>query len=313
MTVSSANLTRLLDNRLREVTEAKYNAPRKMRYELMKTINSESAFEEFYDMGSVSDPIEFNGKVTYVDIAPQFHTKVEHKEYALGVQYERKLIDDKKYAVLDDKAGQLAEAADRLCEKLAVRPFGYAFSSAFDFMTSEEGVALCSSSHTNKSGTSTSSGFDNAGTYALSKTNVALTRIAMKQFRDNNSQRIDVGNELALIVPEEQADEAWEIVGQTPVGGGSSALDPENANNTINSEYKRYRVITYPRLSDIDTNNWFMVWEPQMKKDLMWFDRIKPEFKNTIDFDTYTFKTATYFRCSYGFRDWRWIYGNQVS
>jgi len=172
-------------------------------------------------------------------------------------------------------------------------------------MTSEEGVALCSSSHTTKAGTSTASGFDNAGTSALSKTSVAATRLLMRQFRNDISERIDMSDNLALIVPDNLADTAYEIV-NTP-----KSLDTAEGN--VNPQYKRHTVIPYLRLDDYDTNNWFMVDMDQMKRDLVWIDRIKPESKNTVDFETYILKMAVYFRCAYGFLDWRWCYGHLVT
>jgi len=201
---------------------------------------SDSAWEEFYSVGAVPDIPEFNGKISYLGIAPGYHVKIEPKEYAGGIQAERKLIDDKKYSVLDNRAAGLMTAAQRTREKLGVRTFANAFSAAFDFMTSEEGVALCSSSHTTKAGTSTASGFDNAGTSALSKTSVAATRLLMRQFRNDISERIDMSDNLALIVPDNLADTAYEIV-NTP-----KSLDTAEGN--VNPQYKRHTVIPYLRL-----------------------------------------------------------------
>jgi hypothetical protein len=221
------------------------------------------------------------------------------------IEIERKLIDDKKYAVLDNMSGGLMTAAQRTQEKLAVRPFVNAFSSAFDFMVSEEGEALCSSSHGTKSGASTTAGFDNAGTTALSKTSMAATRILMKQFRNDIGERIEVGNNLAVITPDNLADLANEIVG-TPAGYDTAAMDK-------NMEFGRTKVIPYLRLDDYDTNNWFMVDLDMMKKALIWINRIKPEVAVTGDFQTLAKWISIYFRVAYGFIDWRWCYGHQVS
>lgn len=303
--MDSSAFVRLLDKRLREVAEQKYNTLPSMIPTIYNQMTSDSAWEEFYEIGAVPDIPEFNGKLSYLAIDPGFHKKIEHKEYGAGIQFERKLIDDKKYAVMEDRAASLMASAHRTREKLAVRAFTNGDSAAFDFMTSEEGVALFSSSHTTKSSVSTSTGFDNSGTSALNKTAVAAARIAMRGFKDQIGQRIDVGDDIALVVPDALADTAAEIVGST--------LDPESANNTTNVHYKRYEVIPWMRLDDSDTNDWYMVWKSQMKKDLVWFDRIAPETKNTVDFDTYMIKNAVYYRCSYGWKDWRWAYKNIVS
>jgi len=77
--------------------------------------------------------------------------------------------------------------------------------------------------------------------------------------------------------------------------------------------YKRYEVIPYMRLDDSDTNNWFMVDKARMKQDLLWIDRIAPEPKTTVDFETYIVKQAVYMNIGFGFKNWRWIYGQNVS
>jgi hypothetical protein len=50
-----------------------------------------------------------------------------------------------------------------------------------------------------------------------------------------------------------------------------------------------------------------------MKENLIWIDRIMPEFNLTVDFETFTIKDSVYFRVAYGFLDWRWVYGHNVS
>jgi len=303
--LDSAAFVRLLDLRLREVSEAKYKDLPKMVPKLYRVLPSDSAWEEFYSVGAVPDIPEFNGRLSYLPIYPGYHTRIEPKEYAGGIQSERKLLDDKKYGVLDGRAEGLMEAAHRVEEKKGALTFSQAFSTAFHYQSSEEGVSLCSSSHATKSGTSTASGFDNSGTEALSKTAVAATRLAMRQFRNDISERIEVGDDLALIVPDNLADTAFEIV-KTPAGYDTAASD-------VNMAYGRYEVIPYLRLDDSDTNNWFMVWKSQMKRDLVWIERIKPELENIVDFETKMLKHSVYFRCAAGFLDWRWVYGNLVS
>jgi len=303
--LDSSQFVRLLDTRLRMVTEQTYNELPSMIPTIFGMLSSDSAWEEFFGVGEVPDIPEFTGKISYLPIYPGYHTKIEPKEYAGGVQAERKLIDDKKYSVLDNRAAKLMRAAGRTREKHGVRAFANAFSTAYDYMTSEEGVALCSSSHTTKSGTSTATGFDNSGISALSKTSVAATRILMKQFRNDISERIDVGDNLGLIVPSNLEEAAWEIV-NTP-----KSLDTAEGN--ANFHAKRYTVIPWMRLDDTDTNNWFMVDLDRMKEQLKWVDRIKPETKNTVDFETYILKTAIYMRHAYGWLDWRWCYGHVVS
>jgi len=305
--MTSGQFVRLLDKKLMDVshnTIEELNQRDSMIPKLYRQLPSDSAWEEFWSVGALPDVPEFTGKIEFLSMSPGYHIKIEPKEYAGGIMFERKLLDDKKYDVFSDRAGELAISAHRVQEKIAVRPLAYAHSSAFDYMQSEEGVALCSTSHTTKSGTSTTNGFSNSGTSALSKTSVASTRLLMRKFRNDISERIVIEPD-TLIVPSNLYDTAMEITG--------SEKDPTSANNTINVQYGKWKVIEIPRLDDTDSNNWMMVDSRLMKKFLVWINRVSPEPKNTIDFMTYTIMHAIYFRVGNGFLDWRWIYGQNVT
>lgn len=303
--LTASKYVRLMDKRLRLVEEGTYKNLKPMIPVLYNVINTNEAWSEFYSIGDVPDIPEFTGKLSYLSVAPGFHTRIEPKEYSAAIQIQRKLLDDKQYSVLDNMAAKLVMSAHRTREKKGVRAFANAFSSAFDFQTSEEGVSLCSSAHLTKSGTSTSSGFANTGTSALSPTSLAATRLSMRLFRSDISERIEMSDNLGLVVPDNLADKAHQIVG-TASGFDTAASDK-------NMDYQRYTVIPYLRLDDFDTNNWFMVDIDQMKEDLLWINRINDDINHTFDFETYLKKISIYFRVAYGHKNWRWIYGHNVS
>lgn len=50
-----------------------------------------------------------------------------------------------------------------------------------------------------------------------------------------------------------------------------------------------------------------------MKRDLIFIDRVKREFANTVDFETFSLKHSIYFRIANGFTNWRWVFGHQVT
>lgn len=303
--LNSNQFVRLLDNRLTKVFDNTIsNEIPPMIDTLYSRQGSSKAWDEYWGIGALGDIPEFNGSISYLSLSPGYYTRIEPKEYAGGLQFERKLLADKQYGVLDNRAEMLTRSAMRTMDKIAVRPFAYAWSTAFDFMTSEEGVALCSDSHTTKSGASTTYGFDNAGTSALSKSSIAATRLLMRKFKDDIGNRIEINPDM-LLVPDNLYDTAMEIVG--------SDKDPESANNTINMQKGRFKVVPYMRLDDYDTNNWYMIDSSAMKKALLWIDREKPSLQNTVDFETFIWKFSVYFRVGCGFLDWRWIYGHNVT
>jgi phage major head subunit gpT-like protein len=262
--MNKEQFARLLDARLTNVweEESKRQELAAMIPKLFNVVSSGSAFEEmFYTTGVVGDIPEFNGKLTYLSMSPGFHKKVEHKTFAAGIQTERELIDDKKWGVLDARAKGLSRTAYRTQEKWAARAFTNAGSTAFDFMSSEEGKALCSSTHLTRTGVSTSSGFDNTGTSALSKTAVSALRLKARLLKMDNGERFAGYENCGLIVPDALADTAYELV--------NSDKDPESANNTVNASKGRYTVIPYMRLDDSDTNDWYLVDMDAMKDNLM--------------------------------------------
>ena len=302
--LTSSAFVRLFDKRLRTVFENEIKELPPMIDTLYSKMPSDSAWEEFFEIGALGDIPEFNGKITSLSISPGFYTRIEPKEYAAQLEFERKLLEDKKFPVLEGRASQLTQSAKRTMDKLAVRPFAYAFSAAFDFMYSEEGQPLCSDTHLTKGGYNpTLGGFDNAGTSTLSKTSITATRLAMRRFRNDIGDRIVIEPD-TLLVPDSLYDTAMEIVG--------SEYNPDNANNTINMQYKRYKVIPYLRLDDYSTNMWFMIDSKLMKRFLVWIDRVAPQTNNTVDFDTFIWKYSIYFRIANGFLNWRWVFGHNL-
>lgn len=307
--VESAEFQRLLVEGLKKVwDEGKYADIKSPMDRIMKTEGSKRAYEQYYSVTGVGDFAPFTGKVSYSGMFPGFHTKIEPAEFTNGIQFERKLLDDCIYTgvgAITSRAKALYRSAARTIDKLKVSVLPNGFSTAFDYGYSEEGVALFSNSHTTKAGTSTSTGFDNLGTGALNKTNVAAVRLAMRQFRDGISERIEMGDDFTLVVPDELEEQAWEIV-KTP-----KSFDTAEGNQ--NFHFGRYGIITIPRLSDSDTNDWYMVNETMAKEDLLYVERIKPEPHEEWDRQTHILMIGMYMRNGVGFTDWRWGFGNKVS
>jgi phage major head subunit gpT-like protein len=308
----SSQFQRLLDDRLRKVYHDEFKELASMNSMFFGTIKSDKAWEEFFGVGALPDIPVFSGQLDYLGAAPGYYTRIEPKEFAGGITIERKLIDDDRYGVIRSRQDGLVESMKRVKEKYGAGAWGGAFSSAFVFMTNEEGLSLCNSAHTTKSGASTTTGFGNSGSSAISKTSIGATRILMRQFRNEAGARIIVEPD-TIIVPDSQYDTACEAVGYSADVKASSELDPDSANHKINVNYKRFKVISYPRLDDYSTKNWYMVDSKQMKKYLLWIDRIEPDIETFRDFETKMYKQSIYSRFGYGWTEWRWIYGMSVS
>lgn len=57
----------------------------------------------------------------------------------------------------------------------------------------------------------------------------------------------------------------------------------------------------------------FMVDSKKMKEYLLWVDRLAPDIETTKDFETKMFKQSVYSRFGFGWTEWRWIFGHNVS
>lgn len=303
--VTSAQFRKLVEGHVQRVVRAKYDEIPSVKDKIYDVMTSDRAYEDFYSISGIQDIPRFTGQLSYLSMFPGWYTKIEPKEFAGALQFERKLLDDERYGVLTDRASLLSESARRTQVKYEVRPFAYAPTAAFDFTTSEEGVALASNSHTTKSGTSTTVGFDNLGTSPISATSIAATRLAMKQFRDDISERFNMPDDLVLVVPQTQEETAWSFV-NTPSGYQTAASDK-------NFHAGRYEIMALPYLDDYDTASWGMVSKSLMKKYMKWIDRVKPDPNTTWDFDTFMLKLSIYLRFANGPTSWRFVYWNQAS
>jgi hypothetical protein len=311
--MTASQFPRLMDDRLTKVFDKKFAGYQSNMIPKMYNVQtSDKAFDEFYDIEGLPDIPEMNGSLSYISSSPGYYTKIEQKEYGAITQFERKLLDFKRYRVMDNRVGDLGEALARTMEKRAVRPFANAFSAAFDYQTSEEGVSLCSTAHTTKvPGVSTTSGFSNSGTTAISKTAIAAARLAGKRFRMGNGELINVRLD-TVVVPSALYDTACEATGYDPRNGATSDLDPDNLNNKVNV-VRGIKVIEWTYLDDYSTKNWFMVDFAMMKKFLLWINSQKAEIENRFDYHTKAAESSVYARWANGFTAWQWMQGNQVT
>src|SRR3990167_874076 len=253
-------------------------------------------------LGTFGDMSEFTGSITYDDVSEGYDGTITPKEYSSGFQIERKLFDDALYGIMDAKPKGLATAYARTRQRHAAAVFNNMFSVDTTWNNFTENVALCSNSHTTRSGASTADGFDNLTTAALSAVSVSAARLQLVNFRGDRAERIGVMPSM-LLYPPDLYQTAWEIV--------KSMGWPENANNAANVHEGAYTLKEWKYL--IDTNNWAMIDATLMKDSLTWVERVGSEFGMIEDFDTLIGKWRLYCRYGHGHNDWRWILGSQVA
>lgn len=295
---------RLLDDRLEKVFTVGGEELPDIKSKFFKVVNSKKAWLEYFSMGGVPDPAEFHGAVTYQDVSPGYWTKIEPKEYAGGIQITRRLIDTDRYDVIENMAKQLGGAMKRKMNKIAHEPFTYHDSTAFNFMTNEEGVALCSNSHTTKSGASTSTGFDNYSTLPFSAVNLEAVRVMSLGLRDDIGERFSTNFD-TIVHPSNLSEKVWEVTHSTG--------KVDEMTNNANYQKGRWKSIELPLLDDTDSSDWYIIDSSACKRSLIWDDSIKLEFHSDTDFDSMIRKYISYLVAGWGWIDWRWIIGCAVS
>lgn len=303
--LTDAQFVRLLDDRLEKVFRNEFGTLPSIIEKFYDKVKNKKASLEYYSVGSVPDPVAFNGIVEYQGVAPGYHVKITPKEFAGGITIQRRLLDTDRYDVIEELAGGLGEAAKRKMNKIAHEPFIYFDSSALNYMEWEAAEALCANSHATKAtGVSTSTGFDNLSTLAFDATNLEAVRLQTIGFKSDIGERYTTNFD-TIVHPSNLAEKVWEVM-------NSQGKWDENT-NTANFQRGRWKAIELPLLDDYDTNAWFLIDSKQVKKMLKWHEGIPLEFHNTTDFDTFMRKYISYFVVGWGFRDWRWICGANPS
>ena len=109
-----------------------------------------------------------------------------------------------------------------------------------------------------------------------------------------------------LIIPPALEDEARRILHSTQVSG----TELNDTNEYLKSAGLEIVVLDYlgEEAGGSDTM-WFL--QDGSRHELNFFWRVKPEFKNEEDFDTFVAKYRGYMRYSYGFSDWRGMVGSK--
>ena len=297
----SENWAELLEPGLREIfmqTSAALAAQSRIPM-LFDIIPSGKAAEDFLSSGGMGNWNAYRGAIEYDDLNKGYKTTLTHEEYVRGFVIERKLVEDDQYNLFRDRPAELAMAAMRTREVHAASVFNNAFSTSY---LGGDAKPLCEDDH--PKGPSNSGTLDNEGALALSYENVVLTRQYMRAFTDDRGNLIPA-NPDTILVPAELEDTAFEIV--------RTANVPSTADYRANFVQGFVRnVIVWDYLTD--ANAWFLIDSAAAKQALKWVDRVPLEFAldPTSDFNLKS-QWRGYMRYSYGFKDWRWVYGNNPS
>jgi phage major head subunit gpT-like protein len=263
---------------------------------LFDVMTSQKAQEHFLSVGGMGTWNAYKGAIEYDDLEQGYRTTLTHEEYVKGFKIERKLVEDDQYGLFMDRPAELAMAAMRTREIHAASVFNNAFSTSYN---GGDGKPLCEDNHPKSP--ANAGVLDNEGTLALSYTNVEAVRQLMRAWTDDRGNLIPVQPD-TLLVPPELEKTAFEIV-RTPNVPNTADYQANFVSGFIR------QVVVWDYLTD--ANAWFVIDSQRAKQALKWMDRVPLEF--ALD-PTSNFRLESrwrgYMRYSYGWKDWRWVYGN---
>ncbi len=267
--------------------------------ELFDTYTSERAYEE--DVGITSfglAPVKDEGGSIRYDTEQQGHvTRYTHITYGLGFIITREIYEDDLYDVVGERRARgLAFSMRQTKENVASNVYNRAFDNEF---SGGDGVSMINREHPLVAGGTASNRLETDAD--LSEAALEQASIDIMKYRDDRGLRISVVPQ-KLIVPPDLVFEAERIMG-TPNRVGTS-------NNDINalrsmSKFPEGFVVNHYLT---DENAWFI--RTNVPDGLKHFQRRPAEFAIDNDFDTENAKFKATERYSFGWTDWRAVYGS---
>ncbi len=269
-----------------------------MKEQLFNVLGSMRAEEIGTGIGGIGiepwDSYKKDGQIGELKYDELYSQSYVHVEYPANLRIEKKLLINDQHGQIAQSARRAGISAGQKMETDAASLLNLAFSGKLW----SDGVVLCSASHPkspkNKKAADVLS---NTGVLALSKDNLAATRVLHMELTDDKGNLIGLmPNE--LWVPPSLWETAREIVGSTQ--------DPDSANNAINPQAGQWAIKPWLRLTD--ANAWFIadsVWRQEVVK---WYNR-ETSAPMLVHEDQVSLTWQFKLHYSFGVDDWRPFYG----
>lgn len=301
----SENFGKLLYPGLRKVFFETYDEIPEQFPKIFNVQTSSSATETDYGMGAFGDWEERTSEVStvaYAKIKEGGEVTYKHKAFTKGFMIGRELYDDEKYGQMKKMAKALARAGRAKVEKDAITVLTNGFEGDSGAFKGRDKKELFHSAHTLVDSVKTCSNIVEG----------ALSRETLKEgLKLMRTQLDEAGNLIQmkatkLIIPPALEDEARRILHSVQIDGTNN----NDTNEYLKSAGLEIVVMDYlgEEAGGSDTM-WFL--QDGSRHELNFFWRVKPEFKNEEDFDTFVAKYRGYMRYSYGFSDWRGMVGSK--
>ena len=300
----SENFGKLLYPGLRKIFFETYDEIPEQFSKIFNVEKSNSATETDHGMGAVGEWEERASEldtVAYAKISDGGEVTYRHKAFTKGFMIGRELYDDEKYGQIKKMPKALARAGRAKVERDAITVLTKGFKGESGAFKGRDGLELFHDRHTLVDSEKTCS---NLMTGALNEVNLKKAIQMMAEQLDEAGGLIQM-KATKLIIPPALEDTARRLL-------HSAQLPGTELNDTNEYLRDRLQIVVMDYLAEIAGGSdtmWFL--QDGSRHELNFFWRVKPEFKNEEDFDTFVAKYRGYMRYSYGFSDWRGMVGSK--
>jgi phage major head subunit gpT-like protein len=294
MAVNRANFAALMEPGLREIYYEAYEARPSCMEQVFTVTGSKKQTEtdqRIAGLGAWNKKVE-GADVTYEDITLADSVTYTHDTWEKAIQVTEEMIEDELYGELKKMTKELGRTGKIEVEDQS----SDLFNNGFATVTGYDGKVLFASDHPDRGGAGgTQSNVASAS--ALSDATLKTGLIAVRKQKNEAGQLINAQAD-QLIVPDDLEFTAMEIT--------MSALKSGVTDNDVNTIKGRVTVKVWGYLSSATA--WFLRDSGLAQNIFMW--RVKPQFNSEVDFDSGNVKFKGRMRFSYGWSDWRGLYGN---
>lgn len=298
MATIRGNFADELDPSVREIFFDRYNEEPQMMPEVLNVMTSDRDSETdsaTTGFGKLQQTDEL-GALDYEDPLKMYRTVYSHLKYTKGFKVSQELVEDDQHNVISQMPRALAKSVVHTTEYWAASLFNNAFDTSYT--SYGDGKPLASTSHTRVDGGSSQSNASATG-ITLGETNLETARLALEKSLNDKGEIVNFQAN-ALLIPIDLRKTAMILT--------DSTKRPGTANNDVNIYEGVFKVMPWRYLNN-STTLWFLL---DTRNHLAnWFWRIRPEFKNDFNFDADAALYKVRVRFSFGWSDWRGVWGSQ--
>jgi hypothetical protein len=297
MAISRAQLTKELEPGLNALFGLEYKNYENEHLEIYEVESSDRAFEEEVMLSGFSTaPVKTEGSGVFYDQAQEvFTARYTHETIALAFSLTEEAVEDNLY---DRLSARYTKALARSMAQTKQIKGAAVLNGAFTTSIGGDGQPLCSTAHPTLGGPNGSNRL--AVDADLSETSLEQALIDIAAFTDERGLKIAMQG-LKLLIPKELMFTADRIMKSTlRVGTADNDINAIKNMGMIPQGYVVNHFLT-------DTNGWFI--KTDAPNGMKMFERVAIRTGFEGDFDTGNVRYKARERYSFGFSDWRGIYG----